>query len=78
MIVVFLDLKRSLIPFITNCYFKKLYQYGVRGNVFTWYESFLTNRSHYVLFNGNKSDIRDVTCGVPHVLFSVIYYSLSI
>ena len=25
----------------------------------------MTNRSQYVLFNGNKSDIRDVTCGVP-------------
>ena len=25
----------------------------------------MTNRSQYVLFNGIKSDIRDVTCGVP-------------
>ena len=25
----------------------------------------MTNRSQYVLFNGSKSDIRDVTCGVP-------------
>ena len=24
----------------------------------------MTNRSQYVLFNGSKSDIRDVTCGV--------------
>ena len=27
--------------------------------------SYLTNRSQFVLFNGKKSDIKDVTCGVP-------------
>ena len=28
-------------------------------------KSYLTNRSQYVLFNGEKSDIRDITHGVP-------------
>ena len=44
--------------------FSKLCQYGICGNVFTWYECYLTSIYQYVLFNGNKSDIRDVTCGV--------------
>ena len=54
-----------MIQLITKSYFKNLYHYGIRGNVFKWFESYLTNRSQYVLFNGNKSDKRDVTCGVP-------------
>ena len=37
----------------------------VIGNVFNWFESYLTNISQMVLFNGKISDIRDVTCGVP-------------
>ena len=44
---------------------KKLYQYGIRGKLNEWFKNYLTNRSQYVLFNGQKSDIRDVTCGVP-------------
>ena len=44
---------------------KKLYHYGIRENAFNWFESYLTNRSQMVLFNGRISEIRDVTCVVP-------------
>ena len=47
----------------------KLYHYGIGGNVFNWFESYLTNRSQLVLFNGKISDIRDVTCRVPQGSF---------
>ena len=65
MIGVFLDLKKAFDTVNHNILLKKLYHYGIRGNLFKWFESYLTNRSQYVLFNGIKSDIRDVTCGVP-------------
>ncbi len=30
-----------------------------------WIQSYLTDRAQTVYFNGNYSDIRDVSCGVP-------------
>ena len=65
MIGVFLDLKKAFDTVNHKILLNKLYHYGIRGNLFKWFESYLTNISQYVLFNGNKSYIRDVTCGVP-------------
>ena len=30
-----------------------------------WFESYLTGRSQYVVYDGIKSDLYNVTCGVP-------------
>ena len=30
-----------------------------------WFESYLTGKSQYVVYDGIKSDIYNVTCGVP-------------
>ena len=53
-------LKRHSIQSIVKFY----YYYGIHGKTLQWFESYLTNRSQYVLFNGGKSDIRDITYGV--------------
>ena len=63
---VFIDLKRHSIHSIIKLK-EKVYYYGIRGNTLKWFESYLTNRSQYVLFNGEKSYIRDITYGVPQV-----------
>ena len=42
--------------------FKKLYYYGIRGNALKWFESYLTNRSQYVLFNGEKYSGYNIRC----------------
>ena len=44
---------------------QKLNAYGIRGNMLKWFESYLTNKSQYVVYDGIKSDIYNVTCGVP-------------
>ena len=62
---VFIDLKKAFDTVDHKIVLKKLYYYGIRGNALKWFESYLTNRSQYVLFNGEKSDIRDITYGVP-------------
>ena len=61
---MFLDLKKAFDTVIHKILLK-IYHYGIRGNVFNWFESYLTNKYKMVLFNGKISDIRDVTCGVP-------------
>ena len=44
---------------------KKLYSYGIRGNVFDWFESYLSERSQYVEFQTTQSDTKPITHGVP-------------
>ena len=44
---------------------RKLYSYGIRGNTLKWFESYLTDRSQYVVFDGEASKTHGVKCGVP-------------
>ena len=44
---------------------QKLNAYGIRGNMLKWFESYLTGKSQCVVYDGIKSDIYNVTCGVP-------------
>ena len=44
---------------------KKLYAYGIRGNILKWFESYLTDRSQYVAYNGVESKVLYIICGVP-------------
>jgi len=38
--------------------------YGIRGNCFDWFKSYLTERKQYVCLNDVKSDMLCVNCGV--------------
>ena len=44
---------------------KKLYLYGIRGNILKWFESYLSDRSQYVTYDGMQSQILPIKCGVP-------------
>ena len=44
---------------------RKLHQYGFRGNLLTWLESYLHNRSQSVTILGATSSLLPVTSGVP-------------
>ena len=40
--------------------------YGnVNANLILWIQSFVTNRRHYVHFNGTLSDVIEINTGVP-------------
>ena len=54
---IFLDLKKAFDTVDHNILIKKLYYYGIRGNIIKWFESYLTDRKQYVCFKGKKSDI---------------------
>ena len=44
---------------------RKLHQYGFRGNLLTWLEPYLHNRSQRVTILGATSSLLPVTSGVP-------------
>ena len=62
---VFIDLKKTFDTVDHNILLKKVYSYGIRGAAYSWLASYLSHRKQYVLYDGNKSDIHTVTCGVP-------------
>ena len=42
-----------------------MYAYDIRGNILKWFESYLTDRSQYVTYDGIKSNTSFLNCGVP-------------
>ena len=64
-ITILLDLKKAFDTVNHQILLQKLNAYGIRGNMLKWFESYLTDRSQYVVYDGIKSDIYNVTCGVP-------------
>ena len=62
---VLLDISKAFDCVNHDILLNKLYHYGIRGSVRDWFKSFLTDRTHYVDINGNKSDPYSPTMGVP-------------
>ena len=62
---VFLDLKKAFDTVDHDILLDKLYAYGIRDNIHLWFKSYLTNRKQFVSYNDSKSDIKDITHGVP-------------
>jgi len=42
-----------------------MYNYGIRGIVYDWFKSYLSNRLQYTAVQHFTSDNAAVTCGVP-------------
>ena len=62
---VFIDLKKAFDTVNHKILLSKLEHYGVRGVSLKWFESYLLNRKQFVSLNGEDSDLKTVTCGVP-------------
>ena len=44
---------------------RKLYAYGIRGNILNWFISYLDDRSQYVAFDETHSSTQPIKCGIP-------------
>ena len=62
---IFLDLSKAFDTIDHNILLYKLKHYGFRGVVYEWFVSYLENRKQYVSFKNNKSDLKNIICGVP-------------
>ena len=64
-LAIFLDLRKAFDTVDHNILIKKLNSYGIVDRTGDWFESYLSNRTQFCTFNGNKSKQRKVTCGIP-------------
>ena len=62
---IYLDLKKAFDTVDHKILVDKLFKYGIRGNIFNWFKSYLSNRKQYVNWQGSNSEIETVSCGVP-------------
>jgi hypothetical protein len=62
---VYLDLQKAFDTVNHDILLKKLYNYGIRGIVYQWFKSYLTNRRQFTCIDDTISDNLCVTCGVP-------------
>ena len=62
---IMIDLTKAFDTVNHNILLKKLYNYGLRGNVYKLFKSYLTNRKQYVKIKNENSDLKSISCGVP-------------
>jgi len=67
---IYLDLKNAFDTVDHSILLHKMYNYGIRGIVYDWFISYLSNRLQYTAMQNTAmqnftSDNAAVTCGVP-------------
>ena len=62
---IFMDLSKAFDCVQHKLLLEKLEALGIRGNVLSWFESYLTNRRQFVEVCGTKSSLLDIKAGVP-------------
>lgn len=64
-VAVFMDLAKAFDTINHGILLEKLNHYGVHGNAFCWFKSYLTNRKQMVKYNRTVSNEDVLVCGVP-------------
>ena len=63
--VVFCDISKAFDREWHKGLLFKLKQYGISGNLFVWFERYLSERSQRVVLNGSNSEWDTINAGVP-------------
>ena len=62
---IFLDFQKAFDTVDHGILLDKLYCYVIRGTAHEWSVSYLSSRQQSVMYNGHKSELKVVRCGVP-------------
>ena len=62
---IFVDLKKAFDTVNHNILLQKLQKYGIRGIALKLLTNYLSNRNQYTIINGQKSQLKSITHGVP-------------
>ena len=62
---VFLDYSKAFDSVSFNCLLRELFAVGVRGNLLSWFRSYLTDRWHRTVIDGLSSTWQPVWSGIP-------------
>ena len=62
---IYLDFSKAFDTVDHDILLSKLFYYGIRGPAYDWFQSYLSDRSQYVTYNGVKSSTKPIKCGVP-------------
>ena len=68
-LTLFLDLKKAFYTVDHSVLMKKLCANGIRGSAGDWFVSYLKERKQYCAANGHRSNIKNITCGIPEGAF---------
>ncbi len=62
---IFLDLTKAFDTVNHSILLKKLYHYGIRGNLYNWIESYLSERTQFTVIKDTQSKKMKIKSGVP-------------
>ena len=62
---IYLDFSKAFDTVNHAILLDKLHHYGIRGVAHSWFKNYLTNRHQFVTYNGAKSKLKVINCGVP-------------
>ena len=72
---VYLDFSKAFDTVNHDILLTKLYHYGIRGNALQSFKSYMSERKQFVTYNDTSSSMKTIYCGVPQILFWVLYHS---
>ena len=64
-VVIFIDLCKAFDTVNHDILLLKMEHYGVRGSSLQWFKSYLYERKQYVYINGECSELKLISGGVP-------------
>ena len=62
---IYLDFQKAFDSVPHQRLLKKIYGYGIRGNLYNWIENFLTHRRQRVVMDSAKSEWANILSGIP-------------